>query len=180
MSCLDALQSLLGATPSLPLPGLRRQTGEDVSLLRALFVARRWQEVSAAPGWSDAQRLAFLHAQEQMQRAHYERHYPQADFLVVIQQNQPVGRLCLWRADQSLRVVDIALLPAWQGRGTGSLVLEAVVALADRLATPCCLSVEPFSPARRLYTRLGFLPGEDQGAYLQMHRPALPRSDAMN
>lgn len=180
MSCLDALQTQLGQGPSRILLRLRRQTEADVSLLQTLFVARRWQEVSAASGWSDAQRLAFLHAQEQLQRAHYERHYPQADFLVVEQQNQPVGRLCVWRGDQSLRVVDIALLPTWQGRGMGTDLLKAVLALADKLGTPCCLSVEPFSPARRLYTRLGFLPGDDQGAYLQMHRPAPARSVPMN
>lgn len=183
MTTLDALNQLLGAMPGHALPGLRRQAEEDAPLLRELFVARRWQEFSAAPGWSDAQRLAFLHAQAQAQRLHYEQHYPQADFLIAERASQAIGRLCLSLDTHQLRVVDIALLPACQGQGLGSRLLAAVLALADHLGKPCSLSVEPSSPAHRLYTRLGFKAREDQGVYLQMVRPVpadTPRSALMD
>jgi len=65
----------------------------------------------------------------------------------------------------------IALLPAWQGKGLGSTLLAAVLALADGQHTRCALSVEPFNPARRLYARLGFEVVGEQGLYLQMQRP---------
>lgn len=169
MSCLLLLGQQLPRDISL---GLRKQAEADVAFLRALYVARRWAEVSAAPGWTDSQRKAFLHSQADLQQRHYAQHYSAADFFIVEQHGQPIGRLCLLLDSQQARVVDIALLPGWQGQGLGSALLRAVLALADRQGLACHLSVEPFSPAQRLYARLGFEPCGQQGLYLQMCRLA--------
>ncbi len=72
-ACAPLLQAVL------PVGGaLRLQNTTDQAFLRELFVSRRWAEVRAVPGWSDAQRHAFLHSQAELQRQHYERHYPGA------------------------------------------------------------------------------------------------------
>ena len=42
---------------------LRKQNSHDLGFLQALYASRRWAEVSAVPGWNDAQRRAFLHSQ---------------------------------------------------------------------------------------------------------------------
>lgn len=164
-----ALQSL---PPAGSGPVLREQNGDDLAFLRELFVTRRWAEVSAVPGWSDDQRRAFLHTQAELQRQHYERHYPTADFLIIQQVGRPIGRLCVHREPSEVRIVDIALLPAWHGQGIGSRLLHDILAQADALGQSCSLSVEHGSPALRLYQRLGFQPGTDNGLYLQMQRPA--------
>lgn len=169
MSHLQALRQRLPATLATD---LRQQVGADGDFLRALYTARRWDEVSAAPGWNDVQRLAFLHSQAELQQQHYARHYPQADFFILEQQGQPVGRLCLLLESDEARIIDIALLPGWQGQGLGSALLLAVLALTDARGQACGLSVDLINPAQRLYARLGFTSVGQQGLYLQMRRAA--------
>lgn len=65
-----------------------------------------------------------------------------------------------FRARPLLNVHDIAVLPAWRGRGVGRRLLEAAGELGRRL--DCCrltLEVRPDNPAaQRLYSRSGFVP----------------------
>ncbi|AVD90280.1 GNAT family N-acetyltransferase [Pseudomonas sp. SWI44] len=149
--------------------GLRRQGEGDVSLLRALFVARRGIEFEGLP-LSDAQRLAFLDGQADLQSRHYAEHYPQAAFLVVERAGQAIGRLCVDEKQAELRVVDIALMPAWQRQGIGTALLRAVLAVADLHDKACALSVDACNPAQALYQRLGFEVQPGDGLYLPMHR----------
>ncbi|KFN17611.1 GNAT family N-acetyltransferase [Aeromonas bestiarum] len=151
---------------------LRKQNSHDLGFLQALYASRRWAEVSAVPGWNDAQRRAFLHSQAELQRQHYEKHFPAADFLIVEQAGSPIGRLCVQYAADDVRIVDIALLPDWHDRGIGTELLRTVLAKADAQRQTCSLSVEQGSRARRLYERLGFRACADSGLYTQMQRPA--------
>ena len=43
--------------------------------------------------WSDAEKLAFLQQQFDAQHAHWQRHYNDTDWLVVMHGGEPVGRL---------------------------------------------------------------------------------------
>lgn len=153
---------------------LRQQDDHDRPFLQELYLSRRWAEVSAVPGWNDAQRRAFLLVQAELQRQHYEKHYPAASFLVIEQAGTAIGRLCVNRQAHDVRIVDIALLPAWHGQGIGTQLLRSLLAEADAERQSCSLSVEQGNPARRLYERLGFEPGANSGLYTQMQRPARP------
>lgn len=167
-----AIEGLLSRLPPGSVPGLRPQTGDDQAFIRELFMTRRWAEVSAVPDWDDAQRRSFLHSQAELQRKHYEQHYPAAGFLIVEHAGSPIGRLCMHCSETNLHIVDLALLPAWCGQGIGSRLLQAVLAQADSHKQSCSLSVEQGSRARRLYERLGFKPCGDAGIRTQMRRPA--------
>ena len=67
--------------------------------------------------------------------------------------------------------LSIAIADPWRGRGLGTLMLRT---LLDRLAVRGCrqvsLSVDPASPARRLYERLDFLHLGWEGTSMTMIR----------
>ena len=58
--------------------------------------------------------------------------------------------------DASIPELSIALLPAYRGRGLGSRMMAAVIAMAGDRYCGLSLSVVESSPACRLYERLGF------------------------
>ena len=78
------------------------------------------------------------------------------------------SQLLLSDWEQEIRIVDIALLPAFRGSGLGSQVLAALQARARRAGKPLTIHVETNNPARRLYERLGFVEQADKGVYLLM------------
>ena len=62
--------------------------------------------------------------------------------------------------------MDVALLPAYRGRGVGTQLLEQILAEGRQLNLPVTIHVERFNHALRLYERLGFRVEEDKGVYL--------------
>jgi ribosomal protein S18 acetylase RimI-like enzyme len=65
-----------------------------------------------------------------------------------------------------MRIIDIALLPAWRGRGIGGRLLRGLQEEAAAGSKPLTIHVERMNPALRLYERLGFALREDKGVYL--------------
>lgn len=144
---------------------LRSERDDDVPFLRDLYASTRSEELARVP-WTDAQKIAFLHDQFRLQRAHYLDAYRDASFDLVLAGEIPIGRLCLFRGATDHRVVDVALMPEWRGRGVGGALLRCVQAEAGRLGRSVSIHVERVNPAKRLYERLGFVPVEDKGIYL--------------
>jgi GNAT superfamily N-acetyltransferase len=135
--------------------------------LCAVYASTREQEL-AAVAWDAAQKTAFVQMQFAAQHAYYQEHYAGADFDVILVDSQPAGRLYVNRADDELRIVDIALLPQWCNRGIGSALVNALQGEAAAAGKPLRIHVERFNPALRLYERLGFSPIADRGVYLFM------------
>jgi GNAT superfamily N-acetyltransferase len=153
----------------------------DADFLGELYASTRWEEI-AATGWPDAQKRAFLAQQFGFQTADWARGFPHAARQLILVEGAPAGRLYVNRsaADRALNVIDIALLPAWRGRGIGTRIFHGLVAEAEALGWKISLHVEPQNPARRLYARLGFAPVRDTGVYLLLERAPLsaPRPPA--
>jgi ribosomal protein S18 acetylase RimI-like enzyme len=146
---------------------LRPAAPADMPFLQRVYGSTRAEEL-ALTDWTDAQKDAFVAMQFAAQHAYYQEHYAEASFDVVLLDGQPAGRLYLARWAGEHRIVDIALLPEFRGRGLGSALLGAVMAEAARAALPVSIHVERFNPALRLYERLGFRVAEDKGVYLLM------------
>jgi GNAT superfamily N-acetyltransferase len=142
----------------------------DREFLFRVYASTREEELAPLP-WSAAEKEAFLRQQFDAQHAHYQAHYPDATFDVVRVDGEPAGRLYVDRWTREHRIVDIALLPAHRGGGTGTRLLERVVAEADGAGRAVSIHVEAMSPARRWYERMGFAVVEDRGVYLLMERP---------
>jgi GNAT superfamily N-acetyltransferase len=100
------------------------------------------------------------------QAQYYREHYPNTSFDVIVLDDQPVGRLYVSRWTDEIRIVDIALLPEFCGRGIGTSLLRQLQQEALAARKPLRIHVERFNPALRLYERLGFTQIEDKGVYL--------------
>jgi GNAT superfamily N-acetyltransferase len=148
---------------------LRPISADDMAFLCRVYASTREEEL-AVTDWSAAQKETFLVMQFNAQHAYYQENYPGAAFQVIMLDGQPIGRLYLDRWPGELRIVDIALLPAFRGRGVGATILDAILAEGRRLGLPVRIHVERFNPALRLYTRLGFRQAADKGVYYLMER----------
>jgi ribosomal protein S18 acetylase RimI-like enzyme len=137
---------------------------DDREFLCRLYASTRKEEV-ARTGWSEAEQETFLRFQFEAQHAFYMEHFAGADFELVLQHGEAIGRLYNDRRNDEIRIIDIALLPEHRGRGIGSALLRGVLAEAQAAGKPVRIHVESFNPALRLYERLGFRKRDDNGVY---------------
>lgn len=149
----------------------------DLSFLRELYASTRTQEM-ALTGWSQTAIDAFLTQQFDAQHRHYQKHYQGAEFSVVRQGDQAIGRFYLFRGPGTYNLMDLSLLPAWRGLGIGGHLLSSLAEEADAAGKSIRLYVEPDNPARRLYERFGFVVTRQHPVYLEMHRPVAQRLSA--
>ncbi len=159
--------------------GLRRlkfraATAADLAFLRAVYGSTRTEELAPLP-WSEADKQRFLDQQFAAQDHAYRTNYPGADFLVILVDSAPAGRLCLHRRAREIRIMDIALLPPFRGQGCGATILGRLQDLAAAEGLSLSIHVETFNPARRLYERLGFRPAGQSEVYLLLEwAPPVP------
>jgi ribosomal protein S18 acetylase RimI-like enzyme len=136
----------------------------DRPFLVRVYASTRAEELAAAP-LTDAQKAAFLEGQFHLQHAHYQKHYPQADWLVTSRAGEDIGRLYIERWPSQHRIIDIAFLPGHRGKGFGSALLRDLMDEAAACGKDVSIHVEKDNPAMRLYRRLGFITEEDKGVY---------------
>jgi ribosomal protein S18 acetylase RimI-like enzyme len=136
----------------------------DLPFLAMLYASTRTEELAVTP-WSDAQKAAFLDMQFQAQHSHYQKHYPDADWLVIMRAGEDIGRLYIERWPSRHGVIDIAFLPAHRGRGFGEALMRDLMDEAAAAGKAVAIHVEKFNPAMRLYRRLGFRTEQDKGVY---------------
>ena len=146
---------------------LRLTRPEDLPFLQRVYASSREEELKAVD-WDAQQKDDFLRMQFEAQHSHYAEHFPDADFQLVLKGDEAIGRLYVDRRSDEIRIIDIALLPDFQGEGTGSGLLEALLDEARQMDLPLRIHVEKFNPALRWYERLGFRQIEDKGVYLFM------------
>jgi ribosomal protein S18 acetylase RimI-like enzyme len=144
---------------------------DDTPLLYRIYAASRTDEM-ALTDWTPAQIDAFLHMQFDLQHSQYMTMYRNPTFDIVLCKDQPAGRLYVERTGKEIRVIDIAMLPEFRGRGIGTALLRELIAESESCGTPLTLHVEHYNPAQALYRRLGFEFREDRGVYIFMERPA--------
>jgi ribosomal protein S18 acetylase RimI-like enzyme len=142
----------------------RRMTDVDLPFLARVYASTRTEELAATP-LTDAQKAEFLDAQFRAQHAHYQKYYPQADWLVTTHASEDIGRLYIERWPSQHRIIDIAFLPEHCGKGFGTALLRDLLDEAAAAAKAVSIHVEKFNPAMRLYRRLGFETEEDKGVY---------------
>ncbi|MDQ3013420.1 MAG: GNAT family N-acetyltransferase [Acidobacteriota bacterium] len=133
---------------------LRAAEANDDTFLYELYASTRAEEM-AAWGWNEAQQQAFLSLQFRGQQAHYAE-YPNPDHRIILNGQQPIGRMLVSRLEDEIRLVDIALLSEYRGQGIGASLIRGLLGEADQSGKWVRLHVERFNRAQQLYLRLGF------------------------
>jgi ribosomal protein S18 acetylase RimI-like enzyme len=146
---------------------LRPAGSGDAELLYAVYASTRTEEL-AQVDWDEAQKEGFLRMQFQAQSQHYSSQYAGAEFQIILLDEEPAGRLYVHRRPDEIRVMDIALLPAFRGRGVGTTLMKQLLEEGERTSRTVSIHVELFNPARHWYERLGFLPMASNGVYQLM------------
>jgi ribosomal protein S18 acetylase RimI-like enzyme len=147
----------------------RTATAADMPLLLDIYSQVRLPELASVE-WSDAQKKFFLHTQFEIQQRYFQQTYGDDEFLLILLGDAVAGRLYIGRWAREIRIIDISLLPQYRGRGTGTRILLALAAEAERFNKFVSLHVEKNNPAFQLYRRLGFHIVADTGVYWRMHR----------
>ena len=146
---------------------LRPATEADREFLLELYASTREPEL-ARVDWDDALKRAFVEQQFAAQDEHYRSHYPGASLDVIELDGRRAGRLYVYRGEEDIRIMDIAVAPEFRGRGIGSALIEELIAEARSSGRSVSIHVEMQNPARALYERLGFVPVGEHGVYVLM------------
>ena len=133
-------------------------TAADEDFLCAVYTSARDEEMSLLTHWSEEEKKSFLEMQFRAHHSYYQEQYPTAFFWLLVKDQEMIGRLYLdpQFANNSVRIIDITLLPPWRNQGIGRQVLLDVIDYAKELNRSVTIHVESFNPAMHLYKRLGF------------------------
>lgn len=136
----------------------------DEPFLFQVYASSREAEMALVP-WDGAQREAFLRMQFQAQHHHCRTHFPHADHCVVRRGDSQVGRLYVDRGPESIRILDLTILPDHRNQGIGSAVIGGLIAEGVTSSRPVRIYVESFCPSLHLFDRLGFRKTGEQGVH---------------
>jgi ribosomal protein S18 acetylase RimI-like enzyme len=147
---------------------LRRVTPEDDSFLLSVYASTRAQELAQVQ-WEPGHQEAFVKWQFEMQRQEYDGRFPDAEYDVIEIEGQSAGRIWIGQRDDEIRLLDIALLPEFQNRGAGTILLTDLINEARSAGKRLRHMVFVLNDnADRFYERLGFVVIEDMGGYKHM------------
>ncbi|PYS20663.1 MAG: GNAT family N-acetyltransferase [Acidobacteria bacterium] len=147
---------------------------QDEAFLLSVYESSRAEELAQAH-WQEGQKEAFVKWQFDLQRREYDARFPDAEYDVILVDDRPAGRIWVGRDAKQIRLLDIALVPEFQNRGAGTLLLRWLIDEARRVNRPLRHMVFVLNnDAHRFYERLGFTVIEDLGAYKHMEWKSEP------
>lgn len=147
----------------------RTITDSDFPFLKKVYRSTREKEM-APTGWSEAQKLHFIEFQFNAQHTYYNNVYKDALFQIIKVNDSDIGRLYTWETEKQIRIIEIAILPEFTGKGIGTKILSGLIQRSEESGKSLSIHVEYFNPALKLYERLGFKKTDDTGVYLFMER----------
>ena len=141
---------------------LRASSEEDEAFLREVYASSREQELAMVP-WNDEQRAAFLRMQFDAQHSYYHAQFPEANYQIILQEGEPIGRIYVLRLPEEIRIIDITLLSQHRNAGIGTPLIRELMEEAERTGKAVNIWVEEYNPSRSLFSRLGFSKVHEEG-----------------
>ncbi len=91
---------------------------------------------------------------------------------IIVCDGEPCGYCCLLESEDAIDVMELAILPEWQGKGIGSDLLKTVIEKGKSLGVSSRLNVMKTNDgAKRLYERLGFEVFDMTATHFKMRQP---------
>lgn len=146
---------------------LRPATAADQHFLLRLYASTRGTEFRLHG--CDAATEAMVQAvQFKAQQTDFQLQYPDAEATVIVERERPIGRLYVQYSQTEVRLIDMALLPEYRGRGIGRGLLRGLQSHGQRLQLPVRLNVLLGNPVQRLCQRCDFVMQGLDGLYASM------------
>ena len=140
---------------------LRQATDDDYDFLFALHRSAMREYVEATWGWH-----------EEWQAEYFLKKFDPSTRQIIVIGSVDAGVLVVEERPDGVYLGLIELLPAYQGRGIGTAIINQLIAGAQRRGLPLTLHVlSTNQPARRLYERLGLNVVEEEGHRYRMSTP---------
>jgi len=140
---------------------LRPASEGDRHFLYHLHVTTMREVIEATWGWN-----------EEWQRADFAKRFRESPYLVDEADDIAVGTLCIERRPDCFYILELQLLPEYQGVGIGTDVIRGVIRDAASEHLPVALSVVHANQrAKRLYERLGFEVTSVEPPFVRMSLP---------
>ncbi|HYF76581.1 MAG TPA: GNAT family N-acetyltransferase [Symbiobacteriaceae bacterium] len=112
--------------------------------------------------------LAALHKEYHDREDYYRRRCPNAEHVILVDRGARAGTAIICRRPQEIRLMDLAILPAFRDQGIGTALIRALQAEAGSKHLSLSLQVMRTNRARLLYERLGFVKTGETPTHLSM------------
>lgn len=147
---------------------LRGADEHDQPFLLSVYADSRAEEMQKIDHWTDTEKAEFISFQFFAQHEHYKKHYPKAEFLIIVVDGQDIGRLYVERTPKDICVMDITLLHQYRRQGIGRKLMTDLLNEAKSHQQTVNLHVEPDNVAKKLYLSLGFCVVGEMSFYEKM------------
>ncbi len=138
----------------------RTATRNDKDFLWKLKVASMRGYIEAVHGWDDAIQYGF-----------FEQGFHPEDIRIIQCDRRDIGMYELRERDEEWFLARIEILPAFQGRGIGTKVIQGMIDQVSKTGKPLRLQVFKVNPAQKLYECIGFLRTGETGTHITMELP---------
>ena len=149
---------------------MRDASDEDAAFLLEVYGSTRANELALVP-WSNEQKQAFLKFQFDAQHASYHERFPEASYNIILQDDEPIGRLYVLREEEEIRILDITVLPGYRSVGVGTSLIRQLLTEGAQTGKRVSIWVEHFNPSLHLFERLGFSKVQEDGFNCLMEFP---------
>ncbi len=141
---------------------------EDNEFLFEVYASSRMNELNEWP-WNEEQKKQFMQMQYHCQQISYKQKYPHLETSILVSHKEKIGRLLLADLRDTLVIVDLTILPHFQGAGMGTKILLECQKRAQQHDKTVQLSVfRSNERAKSLYEQLGFKQIECSDMYIFM------------